>query len=132
MYLEGQLPYGPVTTNVGPAPIPTMDDPGTEQTFTVGDGTTVISPSVATANGIVQTPDTVTKVPTSGPLPANSARYNQCGDYAADGSLTSIRERRPNDPACGVGSSSAATPAGIGLFFAALAGLMLLTPKRGR
>lgn len=133
MYLEGQLPYGPVTSNVGAPPIPTMDDPGDQAIYTVGDGGPVISPSVATADGIVQVPNVEMKVPTSGPLPANSARYGQCGDYAADGSLTTIRERRPNDPMCPApATGSIPSAAGMGLFFSALAGLMLLTPKRGR
>jgi hypothetical protein len=130
MYLDGQLPYGPVTTNVGPPPIVTYDTAAPELTYTTPEGgPAIIHSSVANADGIVQTPGNPAMTPTQG-LDANSASYNQCGDYAADGSLTSIKNRRPHDPACG--DQSLPGSVGMGLFFAALAGLMLLTSKSGK
>lgn len=130
MYLDGQLPYGPPSTNVGAPPIPTFDIPGTPQTYTTDGGPSVISPSQATADGIVQTPPDPTKRPAQG-VSTDSASYNQCGDYAADGALTSIRNRRLDDPACGVGSSPSLI-GGIGLVLLAFGGLMLLTSKGGK
>jgi len=131
MYLEGQLPYGPASSNVGAPAIPTMSDPGTPSTYTTPEGgPVVVSPSLATADGIVQTPDLTTKVPAQG-LDTTSASYSQCGDYAADGSLTTIRERRIFEPACPI-PGAGVSAAGIGLFAAAFVGLMLLTPKRSR
>ncbi len=131
MYLDGQLPYGPPSTNVGAPPIPTFDVAGPEKTYTVPDGgPVVIHSSQATADGIVQTPPDPTKTPAQG-LDVNSASYNQCGDYAADGSLASIRARRPDDPACGVGTMPV-SGAGIGILLLAFGGLMLLTSKGGR
>lgn len=127
MYLDGQLPYGPVTSNVGAPPIATYDTAAPEQTYTTPDGgPVVISPSVATADGIVQTPGNPAMTPTLG-LDANSASYNQCGDYAADGVLTTIKNRAPVDPSCAVDTLPSSV--GMGLFFAAMAGLMLLSSK---
>lgn len=132
MYLDGQLPYGPASSNVGAPVIPTMSDPGTPQTFTTPEGgPIVVSPSLATADGIVQTPDASVKVPAQG-VDTTSASYSQCGDYAADGSLTTIRERRIFEQACPIPGVSGMSAAGIGLFAAAFVGLMLLTPKRSR
>lgn len=131
MYLDGQLPYGPATSNIGAPVIPTMSDPGTPQTYTIPEGgPVVVSPSLATADGIVQTPPAASKVPAQG-VDTTSASYNQCGDYAADGSLTSIRNRRPDDPACGFGTMPG-SGAGIGMLLLAFGGLMLLTSKGGK
>jgi hypothetical protein len=132
MYLDGQLPYGPATSNIGAPPVPTFDVPGTPQTYTVPEGgPVVIHSSVANADGIVQVPGDPVKTPTQG-VDTDSASYNQCGDYAADGSLTSIRNRRPIDPACAVGSVPGPSAAGIGMFLLAFGGLMLLTSKGGK
>ncbi len=130
MYLDGQLPYGPPSTNVGAPVIPTFSDPGTPQTYTTDGGPSVINPSQATADGVVPTPPDTTKTSARG-VSTDIASYNQCGDYAADGNLSSIRARRPDDPACGVGAPGI-SGTGIALFFGALAGLMLFTSKGGR
>lgn len=133
MYLDGQLPYGPASSNVGAPVIPTMNEPGIPSTYTTPEGgPIVVSPSLATADGIVQTPQADVKIPAQG-VNTTSASYSQCGDYAADGSLTTIREQRPDDPMCPIpGQTAGVSAAGIGLFAAAFVGLMLLTPKRSR
>lgn len=94
MYLAGQLPYGPPSGNTGgvpnfvgdsplfgdsgdPAPgtDPSGGEANTQNTYLVpGGGTQVVNPTIATGNGIVQTPITSPGLRTRfGKLPASAA-----------------------------------------------------------
>src|SRR5262245_31477283 len=94
MYLDGQLPLGPDSPNKyppepTPGPISSLD----QVTYLAPEGgAAIVSPTVATANGIVQTP---VQVPRSrfSQLRTDSASYSDCGDYAADGSLVTLRNQ---------------------------------------
>ncbi len=91
MYLDGQLPYGPKSDNPGAPVIPTLDSPGVQNTYLVPDGgDTVVSPTVANVDGIVQYPQTTLRTSQFDPLRRSTASYGQCGDYGANGSLTTI------------------------------------------
>ncbi len=91
MYLDGQLPLGPDSDNNNP---PQIDASAISSLVQVtylqpGYGDAIVSPTIATANGIVQTP--VQQPDYHVAAPRNSS-YD-CGDYAASGSLATLRNR---------------------------------------
>jgi hypothetical protein len=126
MYLAGQLPYGPPSTNVGGQlnfdgdsplfgdsvgdPPPAVDPSGgaanTQNTYVVpGGGQQVVNPSIATANGIVQPPIT---------SPASRTRFQKLPAGARDSCGSGLSGFGAVDPAtcleiqCGTLSQEAA------------------------
>jgi len=97
MYLEGQLPLGPDSLDLGgtldtkPGAISDTDI----KTFLLPDGgEDVISPTLAIQNGIVPTPGSNTVGQYSPLAMGGSSQYRaNRGSYATDGSLVSIRNR---------------------------------------
>ncbi len=99
MYLEGQLPTGPDSSNLGgtvdtnPTAVSGLDISSFLLPASDGGGQDVVSGTVAHDNGIVQ-PPVSNPVSQSTPLQmGGSAQYGECGSYAADGSLITIRTR---------------------------------------
>ena len=138
MYLEGQLPLGPDSSNLGG----TVDtNPAAVSDTTInayvlpGAGPDIVSGSVADDNGIVQPP---VNNPVSQQTPlemGGSASYGECGSYASDGSLITLRTRagRGMGAMCQSGPQSVWSPsvpsgrllalfAGIGLVVIGLSG----------
>jgi len=132
MYLEGQLPLGPDSSNLGG----TVDtNPAAVSDTAIGafvlpnGGPDIVSGTVADDNGIVQ-PPVNNPIPQSSPLQmGGSAEYGECGSYASDGSLISLRTRagRGMGAMCQSGPQSVkspSVPSGGGLL--ALAGALAL------
>ena len=100
MYLGGQLPYGPESSDLGgnldtnPARISDTSIGTYLLPVSEGGGPSIISPSVAQVNGIVQ-PPVVDTIPQYSPLALGGsiAYASPRGDYAKDGSLVTLRNR---------------------------------------
>lgn len=102
MYLDGQLPGGPPSSNQGgrvnPDGVSALDGTGDDvvvspkpgdlsgSTFFVveGGGPVVVSPSLATSDGIVQ-------YPINSQQSARRGDNKPCPDYGSDGSLVTLR-----------------------------------------
>lgn len=136
MYLDGQLPYGPASRNPGAPPIPAIVEAAAPKSFLVpGGGPTVVSPTVADDNGIVQYPINEPITDQFRRPDSDTAQYSDCGDYAASGVLPTIRDRAGRGiglAGCQSGPQSANTLAadpkrGL-LLFAGLAAIVALLP----
>jgi hypothetical protein len=106
MYLDGQLPYGPASSNTGGqqtldamdalfgnpdlTPNPTGPDPtggpnNSQSLYTVpGGGDTLVSPSIATTDGIVQFPN---NAPTGTPRFHKMATSGECAGMSGLGAM---------------------------------------------
>jgi len=139
VYLEGQLPLGPDTSNVGGVlpPIPSAVLDTTIHDFAIeGAGPDVISGSVAQVDGIVQPPVTNT-ISQASPLQFGGSAFYDLpqGSYARDGSLTTLRNRAGRgmgwdaggfaNSGCPAGDAIA-SPASPSFGFWALAGALAL------
>ena len=131
MYLDGQLPLGPDSSNLGSSPL-TTNPAAVSNTDSVlysvpGGGPDLVSPTLAIENGVVQTP-VQQPISQSSPLQmGGSAEYGQCGSYATDGSLVSIRNRAGRgmgDCQSGPQQSALPVPSNAGLW--ALGGALVL------
>ncbi len=101
MFVDGaQLPFGPDTSNLGgtvdtdPMAVSGLDIGTYSISSADGGGADMISPTLAIKNGVVATPTVNTIAQYSALVLGGSAPYdNPRGDYATDGSLTSIRNQ---------------------------------------
>lgn len=146
MYLDGQLPYGPPSSNVGAPPAPAITVAAPATTFVVpGGGDTIVSPTVADANGIVQYPLNEPRTSQFRAPRTDTASYSECGDYGAAGSLPTIRARAGRGMGVKSGLSgmcqsgeqgyqalAIAKPSGLGVALVALGALALLAPGARR
>jgi hypothetical protein len=80
MFLDGQLPYGPPSSNPGAPASPPLANVSPPGFFTLPEGGDVlVSPTLGNADGVVQVPQTA---PASSPLGPPTG-FADCGSYGA-------------------------------------------------